>query len=146
MIVEVAPTAQTLEALEPEMAERFRVVPEAWDAHEVPFQKRTVPPSPTVQTLVSEVPQMPLRSTVTPEGWGVQVAPPSVVWLMEPEAPTAQPTVVEAIQTASLERGSAKVRQVDVCAWTRENAVSTVKVATVETKQRNVLRAAMRGK
>ena len=87
---------------------------------------------------------MPLRSTVTPEGWGIQVAPPSVVWLMSPEAPTAQPTVVEAIQTASLERGSARVRQVEVCAWTRENDVSTVKVASVETKQRSGLRKIIR--
>lgn len=145
MIVEVAPTAQTLEALEPEMAKRSWVVPEVCGVHEVPSQKTTVPPSPTAQTLVAEVPQTPWRSMVALEDWGVQVAPPSVVWLIEPEAPTAQPTVDEAIQTALLERGSARVRQVDVCAWTKENAVSTVKVATVETKQRNVLRAAMGG-
>ncbi len=68
MISEVAPTAQTLEALEPEIAKRSRVVPEVWEVHEVPSQKRTVPPSPTAQTLVAVVPQTPWRSMVTPEG------------------------------------------------------------------------------
>ena len=68
MISEVAPTAQTLEALEPEMAKRSWVVPEVRVVHDVPSQKTTVPSSPTAQTLVEELPQMPCKSTVTPEG------------------------------------------------------------------------------
>ena len=59
---------------------------------------------------------MPCKSTVTPEVWEVQEVPPLVVWLMEPETPTAQPMVAEAIQTALLVRGSVRGRQVEVCA------------------------------
>lgn len=53
---------------------------------------------------------------------------------MEPETPTAQPTVVEAIQTALLARGSARGRQVEVCAWLGEIDGSTAAMARMAQK------------
>lgn len=56
---------------------------------------------------------------------------------MEPETPTAQPTVVEAIQTALLARGSARGRHVD-WAWMGETHWETAKMARAMRRKRRV--------
>jgi hypothetical protein len=68
--------------------------------------RSTVPASPTAKATWSLAAATDQSRCAVPDVWGDHVAPPSSLWMMVPESPTAQSV---SVSTAAMPRSSTEV-------------------------------------